>query len=168
MGDGERYFAVNTRPGREFEVALRLEAQSFRSFLPVIRKSVRHARKFRTIRAPLFPNYLFVSLDLQRDRWRSVNGTVGVTRLVMGGEYPAPVPCGIVESLQAISDESGLVGFDNRLKLGQKVKILSGPFVDLIGDLERIDGNGRVRILLEVMGGKIPVATHSDLLAPVA
>lgn len=165
---GERYFAVQTLPGRELGAAAQLGAQGFRPFLPLLLKSVRHARKFRTVRAPLFPNYLFVALDLQRHRWRSVNGTFGVARLLMMGELPTPVPAGVVEPLVALSDASGLIHFDKGLKPGQKVKILSGPFAEMIGVLERIDGAGRVKLLLDVMGGKIPVLTTAALLAPAA
>ena len=53
----------------------------------------------RTVRAPLFPRYLFVILDLERDRWLSVRSTVGVSRLFTQDGRPVPVPVGIVESL---------------------------------------------------------------------
>jgi transcriptional antiterminator RfaH len=165
---GERYFAVQTLSGREISAAAQLNAQGFRPFLPLLLKSVRHARKFRMVRAPLFPNYLFVALDLQCHRWRSVNGTFGVVRLLMIGEFPALVPAGIVERLMALSDFSGLIHFDKGLKPGQKVKILSGPFTEMIGELERIDGAGRVKLLLNAMGGKIPIMTTAALLAPAA
>ena len=54
---------------------------------------------------PIFPRYLFVVLDLDRDRWRSVNGTFGVARLVMmAGDRPQPAPHGVVEALVALAD----------------------------------------------------------------
>jgi hypothetical protein len=37
----------------------------------------------------LFPRYMFMILDLPRDRWRSVNGTYGVDRLLMRSGDPA-------------------------------------------------------------------------------
>jgi transcription antitermination factor NusG len=166
LQDGERYFAVQTLCGREIGAAAQLNAQGFRPFLPLLLRTVRHARKFRIVRAPLFPSYLFVALDLQRHRWRSVSGTFGVAHLVMIGEFPGPVPAGIVEPLMALSDSSGLIHFDKGLKPGQKVKVLSGPFAEMIGELERIDGAGRVRVLLNAMGSKIPIATTAAVLAP--
>jgi len=90
--DGERWYGVQTRPHREFRAQTQLAAQGFRSFLPLHRKTVRHARKLRTLSAPLFPGhlflflFLFLVLDLSRDRWRSVNGTFGVASLVMEKE----------------------------------------------------------------------------------
>ena len=166
--EGERYFAVQTLTGREVSACAQLDAQSFRAFLPMLLKSVRHARTFRTVRAPLFPGYLFVALNLQRHRWRSVNGTFGVARLLMMGESPAPVPAGIVEPIMALCDASGLVQFDKGFKPGQRVQVLSGPFADMIGVLEKIDGAGRVKLLLAAMGRQIPIVTNAALLAPAA
>jgi transcriptional antiterminator RfaH len=35
--------------------------------------------------------------------------------------------------------------------------VTAGPFADLIGTLERLDDNDRVRVLLDILGGKVPV-----------
>ncbi len=73
-----RWYAVRTQPNQEARAEHQLQRQGFATFLPRIGKSVRHARKLRQVRAPLFPGYLFVQLDLTRDRWRAVNSTYGV------------------------------------------------------------------------------------------
>ena len=74
----ERWFLVHTQPHSERKAELHLGAQGFRAFLPQIQKTIRHARQLRTVRAPLFPRYMFLILDLGRDRWLSVRSTVGV------------------------------------------------------------------------------------------
>ena len=153
----ERWFVVQSLAHREAGAQAQLRAQGFEAFLPQVAKTVRHARKLRNVRAPLFPGYLFVRLDLQRDRWRSVNGTFGVASIVTAHERPAPVPHGIVEGLQALLDESGLVRLDRDLELGQRVEVVAGPFAQSIGKLDRLDGMARVRVLLDIMGGQIPV-----------
>jgi len=155
--DERRWYAVQTKAFSEAGADQQLKAQGFASFLPRISKTVRHARKLRTVRAPFFPGYLFVGLDLGRDRWRSVNGTFGVARLVMAGDRPVPVPTGIVEALRELVDEAGLIRLDGGLKLGQKIEVVAGPFAQALGELERLDGAGRVRVLLDIMGGKVPV-----------
>src|SRR5438445_9571339 len=97
---GERWFLAHAQPKSECKAKLHLGAQGFRTYLPQIQKTIRHARKLSTIRAPLFPRYLFVALDLDRDRWLSVRSTVGVSRLLTTQDgRPVPVPVGIVESL---------------------------------------------------------------------
>ena len=136
-GDG-RWYAVHTQPHRELRATIQLENQSFRVFLPRRLKTVRHARKLANVAAPFFPRYLFVHLDLNRQAWRCVNGTFGVTSLVMQGDMPHPAPRGVVEAMLASVDAAG-------------------PFADKLGILERLDDSGRVRVLLEIMGGTVPV-----------
>ena len=160
-----RWFAVNIRPNCERKAVFNLERQGFQTFLPVQLKTVRHARQYRTVCRPLFNGYLFVALDLTRDRWRSVNGTHGVVTLVMNGGEPSSIPAGIVEGLIAIADR-GVVRFDHELILGQKVKILTGPFADFIGTLERLDDQGRVKVLLDMMGGQVPIMSRASELMP--
>lgn len=175
MGDGDgqvsdlrgrQWFVANTRPHAERAVVANLARQEFLSFLPLCLKTIRHARQFRTAVAPLFPGYVFVSLDLSRDRWRSVNGTFGVVSLIMGGSLPRAVPAGVVETLQDLLGEDQVIRLDRGLKPGQLVRVLSGPFADQLGVLDRLDGHGRVRILLEMMGSIVPLVSTTDQLVP--
>lgn len=164
--ESRQWFAVHIRPHCERKAVLNLERQDFETFLPVQIKTVRHARQYRTVCRPLFPGYLFVSLDLARDRWRSINGTHGVVSIVTNGGAPVRVPCGIVESLIATSSEGGVIRFDHELRPGAKVRLLTGPFADFVGILEHLDPQGRVRILLEMMGGQVPVMSRARELMP--
>src|SRR5215467_11198728 len=168
LAGNERWFLAYTLPKSEGKAELHLGAQGFRTYLPQIQKTIRHARQLKTIRAPLFPRYLFVILDLERDRWLSVRSTVGVSRLFTTQEgRPVPVPVGIVEALIEQSD-GNLTRLDIRLVKGQQVRILFGPFADFVGTLERLDGAGRVQVLLEMMGTSVPVALHRSALLPAA
>ena len=90
----ERWFLVHTQPKSERKAEMHLGAQGFRTHLPTIQKTIRHARQLRTVRAPLFPRYLFLILDPQRDRWLSVQSTVGVSSLFTCDDRPIPVPAG--------------------------------------------------------------------------
>jgi transcription elongation factor/antiterminator RfaH len=152
LRDGERWFVAQTLRHREQLARLHLGAQGFRSFLPRFHKTVRHARSLREVIAPVFPGYIFVVLNPEWDRWRSINGTFGVVRLVSAQHRPTPVPTGVVEALLASVDESGLVGFDRGLKPGQPVRVIAGPFAQFLGVLQRRDANGRVQVLLNIMG----------------
>lgn len=161
-----RWFVVHTLPNREAGAMAQLSAQGFNAFLPAHRKTIRHARKFREVRAPFFPRYLFIQLNLERDQWRRVNGTIGVSRLIMEGERPKPVPPGIVECLIAMSAD-GLLTFSPALEAGQNVRVLSGPFANFVGELHRVDAHNRVRVLLDVLGMRTAITTSGDDLAPV-
>ena len=106
---GERWFAVNTQPFAEARAQRNLENQGFRTFMPRRRKMLRHARKLTAVEAPLFPRYLFIAFDPRRDQWRKINSTFGVSRLVMRGEAPHPVPDGVIEALIAVTVDGGIV-----------------------------------------------------------
>ena len=151
-----RWYAVQCLSNREFYAASHLQHQDFEVFLPRRLKARRHARKVDTVVVPFFPGYLFVQLDLTRDRWRSVNGTYGVASLVMHGDAPARVPNGVVEALSESCDERGVIRWQPDLTPGQPVRILTGAFTDLVGELDRMNADGRVRVLLNLLGGWVP------------
>jgi transcription elongation factor/antiterminator RfaH len=168
LRDGERWYAVHTLPFGEKRAAAQLENQDFCTFLPKRKKTIRHARKLSTITAPFFPRYLFIALDLHRHRWRSVNGTLGVSSLVMVGGRPCPAPQGIVESLLTATDGEGLLQLNSGLTTGAPVRLAAGPFADQIGLLDRLDDAGRVRVLLSMFGQQVPVCLRREHVLPAS
>jgi transcription elongation factor/antiterminator RfaH len=161
-----RWYAVQTLPRREVGAATQLEAQCYRVFLPRHLKTVRHARRFKTVYAPFFPRYLFVRLDLSCDRWRSINGTFGVAGLIMEGEKPLAVPPGVVESLRAKLGSNSEANGD--LKIGQQVEVMVGPFANLVGSLESFDGRTRVRILLQILGSSARASIAREAVVSIS
>ena len=166
--DRERWYLVHTLPRSEQRASLHLGAQGFRTHLPQVQRTIRHARQLRTVRAPLFARYLFIILDLGRDRWLSVRSTVGVSSLFGCDGWPVAVPVGIVEALIKHTGEANLALLDDGLRKGQPVRILTGPFADFVGTLDRLDENGRVRVLLDMMGTSVPLAIDRSGLLPAA
>ena len=167
LAQGARWYVVHTRPNRERKAEINLEAQGLKTFLPQIEKTIRHARRLATVRRPLFARYLFVSLDIGRDRWTPINSTIGVSRLVVQEGRPIAVPFGIVETLRAHSD-AGLTRLDHSLVQGQRVRILSGPLADFTATVMRLDARRRVDVLLEIMGGAVSASVDRRALAPAA
>jgi transcriptional antiterminator RfaH len=167
VGRSERWFLVHAQPYSEIKAQLHLQAQGFRTFLPLVQRTTRHARQFRTSRAPLFPRYLFVVLSLDRDRWRSVYGTVGVSTVITSNGRPSPVPIGVVESL-INKTTGGSIRMGADLAEGHSARITSGPFTDLVGRLVQVDAGERVRILLDIMGTSVPLLVGRDALSPAA
>jgi transcription antitermination factor NusG len=164
--NGPRWYVAMTQARRELLAIEHLQRQGWRTFLPFHLATRRHARKFRTVRAPAFPRYVFVAFDLDRDRWRSVNGTYGVQRLVMGVDWPLPVPDGVVETLMESVDENGNLEFRSGLEVGGRVRLISGPFAETLGILSDLDASGRVEVLLELLGGSVRVKTDMSQILP--
>lgn len=161
-----RWYVVQTQASAEARAVANLGQQGYETFCPRIRRRVRHARSVRSTCQPLFPGYVFVALDVLRDRWRSVNGTRGAVRLLTQGELPQPVPHGVVENLIARTGGDGAIDWAAELIPGQKVRLIDGPLADLTGHLESLDAAGRVHVLLKVMGRAVFVTTMTRQLAP--
>ena len=113
------WYAIFTHARAEQKAQFNLERQGFQSFFPKYRKRRRHARRVETVSSPLFPRYVFVRLDLDRQPWRSINSTLGVHGIVCQGEKPAPLPEGIVEELISRQDELGCVGLSGNTSIAR-------------------------------------------------
>lgn len=166
MPTQERWFLVNTQTGREELACLHLRRQGYRPFLPSTWRSIRHARKIRTERAAYFPGYLFVPLDVKCDRWRPIDGTIGVLKIVKANGRPLPAPIGLVEGLIELTDATGsLDRVGAELAPGQSAKIIRGPFADQLVTIEGLRGPERVRVLLQLMNNTVPIEVSRQDLA---
>lgn len=165
-GSEMRWFAVNTHPNSEGRAQTNLERQGWTCFCPVIDKTIRSGRRLLTQARPLFPGYLFVSLDPLHARWRAVDSSFGVRALVKSGEAPAAMPVGCVETLMAMADERGRVSFTSTLREGEDVTFMAGPFAGLMGRLHHLDAQGRVTVLLDLLGRATTIRGNARDLRP--
>lgn len=159
-----RWYVVYTKPGKERVAEGNLARQGFEPYLPRIQAKRRHARRVTDVAAPLFPRYLFVALDLDNHAWRSVNGTYGVVRLVAFGERPAPLPESVVPELQARESEDGVIRETaiRSFRKGERVEIADGALGASDAVFEARDGNGRVMVLLNMLGRSVSVRMSED------
>jgi transcriptional antiterminator RfaH len=165
--DHPRWYVVHTQPHAEAKATAHLDRQGFQIYFPRYLKRRRHARKVETVAAPLFPRYLFVSVDMSVQRWRSIYSTVGVARLVSNGDDPAPVPIGVVEALQSHEDAAGFIKLEQRppFRAGEKIRVLDGAFASCLGLFEGMAERERIAILLDLLGRKVRVVLDADLIA---
>jgi len=164
---GARWYVVQTQVNGEFKAARNLERQGYEVYLPRYLKRRCHARKVDFTAKPLFPRYLFVAIDMATQRWRSIQSTSGVSRLVSNGEDPAMVPDGVVHALRAREDDKGFIMFDSKpvFAPGDKVRVLAGAFMDSAGLFGALADHDRVSILLDMLGRKVRVLLDADMVA---
>ena len=162
-----RWYVVQTQPHAEHKAAAHLGRQGFESYLPQYLKKRRHARRVDTVAAPLFPRYLFIAVDMAAQRWRSIQSTIGVARLVCNGDVPAPVPEAVLTSLKEREDECGFIRLERqpRFRLGDPVRVLDGVFAAHLGLFEGMTDSERVTILLELLGRKVRVLLDAGYVA---
>lgn len=162
-----RWFVAHTHPHAENKATTHLNRQGFEIYFPRYLKRRRHARRIEIVVAPLFPRYLFVAIDLNIQRWRSIYSTVGVSRLVCNGDDPTPVPDGVVEALKQREDTNGFLKLDTRppFRAGDKIRVLEGAFSSCLGLFEGMAERERIAILLDLLGRKVRVVLDADLVA---
>jgi transcriptional antiterminator RfaH len=155
----KRWHVAFTQPRAEAQAAWHLANQGFEPFLPLCRTLRRHARQVTAVARPLFPRYLFVAFDPERERFRAVGGTRGISHLVMAGDRPAPVPAGVVEALQAQADPFGIVPLASLalFERGAAVRITDGALAGQIGRYETLTPDRRVVLLLDLLGRQVTV-----------
>lgn len=148
-----RWFVAQLKPNGFATAKLNLHKQGYETFMPMFEREVRHARKVKTVTRPLFPGYIFVGFDVETTQWRAINSTFGVSGLIMGGtNSPQSAPVDLMQSLKARCDEGDLICPPETLAPGNVVKVVNGPFKDIIVTVEALSNNDRIAVLLDVLG----------------
>ncbi len=129
-----------------------LKQQGFKTFLPLQVRTRKSRTKFSTNIEPLFPGYMFVSIDLGKEPWHKINSTLGVSRLICQDGIPMKVPKEIVSALMSRCDSSGQLLPPEALASGDSVRILSGALANFIATVETFDSEQRIWVLMEIMG----------------
>ena len=159
---GTRWFLAQCKPNSHNLAKRNLVRQGFPVFLP-LQETTRRARgRFVTQMRPLFPGYLFVALDVRNGPWRTVNSTLGITRLVSLGGEPTPVPSDLVDQLRLRCDPEGQLLPAQSFKPGDRVTLDRGPFANFVATIESLDPDRRIWVLLELMGHQTRVAVQAD------
>jgi transcriptional antiterminator RfaH len=73
---------------------------------------------------------------------------------------------GVIESIKAACGDDDILRFHPDLSVGQKVRVIGGPFADFVGELDQLTDSERVRVLLDIMGGRTRVVLPRDYLTP--
>jgi transcriptional antiterminator RfaH len=159
-GTSGPWFALYTKPHKEYLVRDLLRGQGLEVYLPEVR--VAQPRRGRRERKPFFPHYLFARIDAHNGAISSVRWTPGLRRVVTAGGRPVPVPDEAVTIIRRRLAQMGAVDPQGPFKQGDRVRIARGPFegLDAVFD-QRLSPQGRVRVFLAWMNRW--VATDLDL-----
>lgn len=113
--------------------------------------------KRRTVERRVFPGYILVQMVLTEDSWYVVRNTPGVTGFVGMGNEPTPLrPEEVSQIIKRMEAEAPRIKVT--YKLGQKVRIIDGPFNDFIGTVDDIDmERAKVRVMVSFFGRETPV-----------
>ena len=131
-----------------------LKFRGFDTYLPRIRECRMVRGRRLMITPPLFPGYAFVGIELQ---WHAARWCPGVLSLVMDGERPAKVPDRDIAALRS-HERDGFVVLPKQPKLssdfhlGDRLRVLNGPFTGYFGLCAGMAARDRVFVLLKMLG----------------
>jgi transcriptional antiterminator NusG len=111
----------------------------------------------RTVERRVFPGYILVEMILDDDSWYVVRNTPGVTGFVGSGNKPIPLRQEEVDKiLKRMEAEAPKVKVS--FKVGDRVRIVEGPFEDFMGTVDDLDlDKTRVRVLVNFFGRETPL-----------
>ena len=167
--DEKKWYVVNTYSGHESKVKEKLEmrAQSMnmedlicRVIIPeqkvIEEKDGVQKEKIKKI----FPGYILVEMIMTDEAWFVVRNTPGVTGFIgSSGKGAKPTPLQPFE-VENILHSMGMAKMDTNAKLevGEKVKIIDGPFVGMNGTIESIDADNNIaNVLVDLFGQETSV-----------
>lgn len=162
---GERFFVVQTLPAAEATAAINLRAQKFTTFYPtraVDEKTAKRLRRLFSANAtgtvPIISGYIFTMFDRDQDRWRSINGTRGVKRILGDPERPTPVPIGAVEEMMSrwTAGEYEKRAEPIPFKYGDKLRITAGAFADRLASFDSAVGD-ELQVVLDLFGRELKI-----------
>ena len=162
----KRWYIVHTYSGHENKVKVNLEKRIeymnmgdkiFRVEVP--QKTVTKMKDGRKTdrEEKIFPGYVLVEMIMDDDSWFVVRHTAGVTKFVGSTKKPIPAKDSEIKRIiHKTQDQVTKVELD--VKAGDKVRIISGPFSEFIGDITEVyPDKSKLRAMVSIFGRETPV-----------
>ena len=160
----KEWFILQFKPNAHHQANKNLNQQGFETFLPLHDTTSRKLSRFIYTSKPLFPGYMFIKFDRVKAKWHKINNTYGVSRLITSNSKLKPIPTIFIDNLMMRYDLSGKLLPVEKLKKGNQVKVLEGPFAGFIATVESYESEQRIWILMDLMGRNTKILTPSDIL----
>ena len=160
-----RWYVVHTYSGHENKVKTTIEnTVKNRGMEDIIEKVVvpteevvttTKTGKEKITQRKVFPSYVIVKMEMTDESWYVVRNTKGVTGFVGPGSKPVPLTEDEVLAMGIELEGDKIVAGDIDLHPGDAVKVISGSFVDNIGEVEDINIEKReVKVYVNAFGRK--------------
>ncbi len=160
-----RWFAVQTRHRHEKRVAERLRLGEVETFLPLHRSLHRWKNGVQAqVDLPLFPSYLFARIRLSQRL--VLLKEPGVLSLAASNVAPTPLPDDEISYLRIVA-QSFQTQPHPYLVVGERVKIVAGPFAGIDGILQRRKQELRVVISIDVILRSVAVEVSEFEIEPL-
>jgi transcription antitermination factor NusG len=160
------WFALRVKSNYEQAVAHALHCKEYEEFLPTYTARRRWSDRLKEVQRPLFAGYVFCRLDTN-DRLPGLT-TPGVVGIVGVGKTPLPIPTEDIEAVRTIVNSDLLVTPWPFLQVGQKVRIVQGPFTDVEGILLKFKTRWRLVVSIALLQRSVAVEIDGHWVEPSA
>jgi transcription elongation factor/antiterminator RfaH len=151
--DCEDWYLARLKPGGLRRAKENLSRQGVTFFCPMRTRTRRERGRLVTGPKPLFPGYLFIQVRPETVSWRSINATYGVSQVVcLEPGRPSRVPGGIMSALLDSEFGESTADRETLFEPGEDVRVVVGPFADLLAKVEAAPEKDRIFVLLDMMG----------------
>ena len=161
----KRWFVLKTFANKESRVARTFVQRGISFYYPVVRGS-KVARGSKRIHiSPLFAGIIFIP-DFQAELGGvRVEGVDGYFK--MGDCYPSLKP-DEMEGVRALERLLNIPVARKRrlLREGDPVRLVTGPFAQYEAKIERLDSNGRLKVLISIFGRMTSALVAEDQIEP--
>ena len=119
---------------------------------------IRRGRKVNAERK-FFPGYVLVKMDLSDEAYHLIKNTPKVTGFLGSGSKPMPVSeKEVARIIGAIEEGVEHIKPTIMFEIGEKVKVIDGPFASFDGSVESVDEDrARLRVSVSIFGRATPV-----------
>ena len=162
----KRWYIVHTYSGYENKVKVNLEKiienqnlgdRIFRIEVP--QKTVTQIKggKKTEKEEKVFPGYVLVEMIMDEETWYIVRHTTGVAKFVGSAKKPIPAKDSEIKKIiNRSSSQTQKIELD--VKVGDKVRITSGPFAEFVADIiEVYPDKAKLRANVSIFGRETPV-----------
>jgi len=127
----QHWFALYTKPRQEFKAAIQLESVSIEHYLPTLTVKKKWSDRKKTVTEPLFRGYIFIHTN-EKERRLAISQSTIVRTVSFNGK-PSIIPEWQIDNLKKLLSETPEVFVSDKIEIGTTVKIVDGPFKDVIG-----------------------------------
>ncbi len=168
LNDTPQWVAIYTNPRAEKKTDLRLKEQGYETYLPLQRKLHQWSDRWKNVDVPLFTSYLFVKM-CKKDVV-PVRNVEGVGYIVSWSNKPVIIPDKQIEAIRRLMEAEAEVNVinDSRLKNGESVRIIDGPFKGLEGMLISDCEEGNFSITITGLNVALIMHIEKALIEPIA
>lgn len=151
----DMWFAIQVVPRHERKVETILQDREYGPFLPVCQTRRNWSDRVKVIEQPLFPGYIFCRS--RASRLGNIRHMAGVVRIISFGGKPCPVSDSEIEALQRVVDSGRNICSSMYFATGERVRVITGPLVGIMGVITQIKKHSRLVISVEVILKSISV-----------